>query len=127
MITEEIKQSLILSLLGMGADSVVKKENQIASELIGKICLFRTYSAGVHFGKLVERDGRECLVTDSRRIYSWVKACSLSQLAMEGSKDFDNCKIATLVNAILLTEVIEIIPVVESVVKDFYGAKIWKS
>lgn len=127
MLTEETKQSLILNLLGIESKNEVKETKQIASSLIGKVCLFRTYSAGVHFGKLVERHGKECLIKDSRRIYSWVKACSLSQLAMEGSKDFDACKISVVVDEIFLSEVIEIILVSEDVANDFYGAKIWKS
>lgn len=125
MLSEETKQAMMLSLLGLDGKKE-NKSNQVASNMIGKVCMFRTYSAGVHYGELVERDGRECLVKNSRRIFYWTKACSLSQLAMEGSRDFENCKIAMEVPELFLSEVIEIIPMPESTVKAFKGAPIWK-
>ena len=45
---------------------------------------------------------------------------------MEGSKNFDGCKIAMPVDEIILEQVIEIIPMKRSVVDAFRGAKIWK-
>ena len=50
------------------------------------IVLVRTYSAGVHFGTLASRDGREVVLTNARRLYQWSGACSLSQVATEGVK-----------------------------------------
>lgn len=123
MISEETKQTLILSLLGLDDK---KDKNQIASNLIGKVCMFRTYSAGVHFGELVERDGKECLVKNSRRVFYWTKACSLSQLAMEGSQEIDKCQIAMEVPELFLSEVIEVIPMSESAKKQLQGASVWK-
>ena len=35
--------------------------------MIGKQVIVRTYSAGVHFGRLVERDGKEVVLNDARR------------------------------------------------------------
>lgn len=122
--TNELKEKIILSLLNVDENKVEKK--QIASSMIGRVCMFRTYSAGVHYGELVERDGRECLLKNSRRIFYWVKACSLSQLAMEGSKDFDNCKIAMTVPELFLSEVIEIIPMSEVTVDLFNESPVWK-
>ena len=108
MLSKETKQNLILSLLGL--DETKTTSHQVASSMIGKVCMFRTYSAGVHFGELVERDGKECLVKNSRRVFYWSKACSLSQLAMEGSVNISECKIAMEVPELFLSEVIEIIP-----------------
>ena len=79
-----------------------------------------------HVGDLAERDGRECLVLKSRRIWYWKDACTLSQLAMEGSKSIDECKIAMKVPEILLTEVIEVIPMSEKAITNIMGAKEWK-
>ena len=124
MLSEETKQTLILSLLGL--DEKSKSTSNVGQSLIGKVCMFRTYSAGVHFGELVERNGKECLVKDSRRVYYWTEACSLSQLAMESSKNLEGCKIAMSVDEILLSEVIEIIPMTEKASTHLYGAKEWK-
>lgn len=79
--------------------------------MIGKIVMVRTYSAGVHFGTLVSKDGKEIVLRDARRVFYWTNACSLSQLANQGSqnKNTEN-KISVAVSEILLTEAIEIIP-----------------
>jgi len=95
------------------------------SGFIGKVCMFRTYSAGVHFGELVEKDGRECLVKNAKRVFYWSHACSLSQLAIEGSKKVEDCKISMAVPEILLTEVIEIIPMPEAAIKNL-SEVVWK-
>jgi hypothetical protein len=97
-----------------------------ARGMIGKTCMFRTYSAGVHFGELAEKQGQSCLVKNAQRVFYWTEACSLSQLAMEGSKNFDGCKIAMPVDEMVLEQVIEIIPMSEETVKLFREAKVWK-
>jgi len=52
-----------------------------------KYVIVRTYSAGVFAGTLVSREGREVTLADARRIWYWDGAASLSQLAMEGTKE----------------------------------------
>lgn len=103
-----------------------KQTKNIASHFIGRTCMFRTYSAGVHFGDLVAKEGQTCLVKSAQRVHYWVEACSLSQLAMEGSKNFDGCRISMPVDEIILEQVIEIIPMPESTVVAFREAKLWK-
>jgi len=94
--------------------------------MLGKVCVFRTYSAGVHVGTLEFKEGRECLVKDSRRIWYWKGACSLSQIAVDGSKNIDECQIAMKVPEIWLTEVIEIIPMSNDAIKVIFNAPEWK-
>lgn len=103
-----------------------KKESIIDRCMVGKTCMFRTYSAGVHFGELVEKEGQSCLVKNAQRVFYWTEACSLSQLAMEGSKNFSGCKIAMPVDEIVLEQVIEIIPMPDKTVKAFREAIVWK-
>ena len=119
MLKELIKEILKDELSG-------KTQINQQDDLVGDVCMFRTYSAGVHFGELISRDGKECWVKNARRVWSWAGACSLSQLAMEGSKDLDNCKIAVVVDKILLTEVIEIIPMRLKAYENLNKAKEWK-
>ena len=38
---------------------------------IGNYVVVRTYSAGVHCGKLENRNGREVTLKETRRIWSW--------------------------------------------------------
>lgn len=75
-----------------------------------KFVLIRTYSAGVHFGTLVERNGQEVLLKNARRLWSWSGALSLSEVAMKGI-DLKNSKISVPVDEILITQAIEIITV----------------
>ena len=78
-------------------------------QLIGKYVIVRTFSAGVFAGTLASRDGKEAVLTDTRRIWQWSGAATLSELAMRGTSDPDECKFPCPVSLILLTEVIEII------------------
>lgn len=79
---------------------------------IGDFVLIRTYSAGVHFGTLFEKDGKEVTLINARRLWSWTGALSLSEIANKGL-DLKNSKISVAVEAITLTEATEIIKVSE--------------
>jgi hypothetical protein len=76
--------------------------------MIGKEVIVRTYSAGVHFGTLQSREGKEVILSNARRIWHWVGAFTLSAVAMKGIAQ--DSKISVAVPEILLTEAIEIIP-----------------
>lgn len=69
--------------------------------------IVRTYSAGVHFGYLRSRTGREVTLERSRRIWRWAGAWTLSEIATSGL-DVAKSKVAAPVT-ITLTEAIEII------------------
>lgn len=73
-----------------------------------KYVIVRTYSAGVHCGVLVAREGREVTLTEARRIWRWAGAYTLSEIAT-GSLDTEKSKISAPVGEIVLTEAIEII------------------
>ena len=79
------------------------------SELIGKYVIVRTYSAGVFAGILKARDGKEVILNNSRRIWYWDGAASLSQLAISGTSKPENCKFPEVIAHHELTEAIEII------------------
>lgn len=91
-----------------------------------RLVMVRTYSAGVHFGELVSREGKEVVLKNAHRVYSWVNACSLSQLATQGSQDeASGNKISVAVPEIILTEAIEIIPMTREVFENLTEF-IWK-
>ena len=94
--------------------------------MLGKICVVRTYSAGVFIGKVVERDGKEVRMTDARRLWYWDGAASLSQLANEGVSKPKNCKFPAPVAEIILTEAIEIIPATEAAIASISAVPEWK-
>lgn len=94
--------------------------------MIGKYCIVRTYSAGVHAGTLKAHNGKEVILTDSRRIWYWDGAASLSQLANDGTSKPGNCKFPAPTPEILLTEAIEIIPCSEKARTSIEGVHQWK-
>lgn len=95
--------------------------------MIGKYVIVRTYSAGVFAGTLIERNGKEATLSNARRLWWWEGAASLSQLAMSGTSKPEKCKFPEEVSEVLLTEVIEIIPVTDSAQKNISEVKVWKS
>jgi hypothetical protein len=95
-----------------------------------KYCVIRSYGAGVFCGYVKEQksdvNGVNVVLINSRRIFYWTEACSLSQLAIEGSKDINNCKIAIVVPEQFIANVIEIIPMSQEAAKQIQGAVEWK-
>lgn len=89
------------------------------------VCI-RTYSAGVHFGYLKSREDKFVELVNAIRVYYWDGACSLSQLAVEGSKKLENCKYSVTVPHIILTEAIEIIDVTDFARTQMEGAERWR-
>jgi hypothetical protein len=76
-----------------------------------KIVLVRTYSAGVHVGELVSRDGKEVTLKDAHRIWRWRGANTLTELALRGaSQDYTRISERSP-GEIVLTEAIEVIDV----------------
>ena len=93
--------------------------------MIGKTCIVRTYSAGVFLGTVAERNGKEAVLTNARRIWYWDGAASLSQLALDGTSKPENCKFPAAVPQVLLTEVIEIIPASEKAINSITAVPVW--
>ena len=88
--------------------------------------IVRTYSAGVFFGDLVSRKGKEVVMRNARRLWYWSGASSLSQLSVDGVKNPGLCKFPCPVESIILTEAIEIIPCTPTAVASIEGVPIWR-
>jgi hypothetical protein len=97
----------------------------IGQDLIGKYVIVRTYSAGCHAGFLAARDGREVVLTDSRRLWQWAGAASLSELAQRGTSRPGDCKFPAPVSQILLTEAIEIMAASSEGQASIDGVPVW--
>ena len=89
-------------------------------------CIVRTYSAGVFAGYVKSREGREVMVVNSRRLWHWSGAASLSQMAEEGTTAPDSCKFPCVVEHTVLLEAIEIIKCSEQARKSIQGVEVWK-
>lgn len=80
--------------------------------MIGKYVIVRCRDAGVHTGVLVSHHGRECVLSDSRRLWYWKPANKqkfLSGVATDGLHS--DSKVGKPVDRIHLTENCEIIQV----------------
>jgi len=120
-ISKETEKALILKLLDLQTDESKNK----CHPYIGKLVMVRTYSAGVHFGTLKSKEGEMVILENAHRVHYWACACSLSQLAMEGDKKPEECRISMAVDTISLEGVNELIPMPQSTF-DNLTSKIWK-
>ena len=101
--------------------------NQPAEQYNGmKYCIVRTYSAGVFAGYVESRNGQEVVVRKARRIWYWAGAASLSQLAVDGTRQPDNCKFPCEVDKVELLQVIEILVCTKKAQESIQEVKIWK-
>ena len=102
----------IQSLLGSKGDKTGSLNRMIGSKVI-----IRTYSAGVWFGTLEQKDRNEVILRNARRMWSWwaKEGISLSSVSVHGIKQ-DKSKIAETVDAVWL-EAIEIIPCTDDAIK----------
>lgn len=110
-----------------GRDYVLKGSNVNESNVSESYVIVRTYSAGVHAGELVSKEGKAVILKNARRLWYWKGAASLSQLAMEGVSAPDDCKFPCEVAKIELTEAIEIIPCTKIAIASIKGVKVWEA
>lgn len=101
-------------------------QQEVYMDLTGKVCMVRTYSAGVFLGEVVSRDGKEVHLKNARRMWYWDGAASLSQLATDGTSKPGNCKFPAAVDDVLLTEAIELIPATEAAIASIAAVTVWK-
>jgi hypothetical protein len=83
--------------------------------------IIRTYSAGVHAGYLSERKGKEVELINSRRLWYWDGAFTLSKLAVDGTAKPEECKFSCVVPKIKLTEAIEVIFCTKKAIESIQG------
>jgi hypothetical protein len=91
-----------------------------------KYVIVRTYSAGVFAGFLQSRNGQEVVLTKARRLWYWVGAASLSQLAVDGTSKPNECKFPVAVPRVELLQAIEILDVTKKAQSIIEAVKIWQ-
>lgn len=98
----------------------------MAPDLDGmEYCMVRTYSAGVFAGYIESRNGKEAVLRNARRIWYWDGAASLSELATRGTSKPESCLFPVAVDKVILTEVIEIIPITAEAKASIDKVAIW--
>lgn len=83
-----------------------------AIDLTNRRVLIRCDRAGVHFGTLIQQNGREVHLKNARRLWNWKNALALYDVASKGI-DLKNSKIDGPVDESVLLDVIEIIPIMK--------------
>ena len=105
----EIKE--LMSMFGNSLPSGCKSH-----PMLGKRCLIRTYSAGVHIGDIVYIDGMEVKLENALRLWKWEGGgLSLSAVANDGIKGGR----LNETGEVYLTNVIEIIPTTKEAEKSY--------
>ena len=97
---------------------------------VGHYVIVRSKNAGVFAGMLQSLkgiDGKTAEMKGARRLWYWSGAASLSQLAMEGVKNPDQCKFPIEVDQELIFETVEILKVSEEARKSIAAVPVWKS
>ena len=89
-------------------------------QLVGQICVVRTYSAGVHIGEIVSINGTECELKNAQRLFSWEGAFTLSEVANIGVSTESRLAMPT---TIYLSQAIEYIPATAQAIETFKKAK----
>jgi hypothetical protein len=87
-----------------------------AAKKARKLVLVRTYSAGVHFGELVARKGKELTLANTCRIWRWRGANTLSEIALRGIEPASggHSRVSECVAENTLTEAIEVLSVTDA-------------
>lgn len=94
--------------------------------MIGKQVIVRANGAGVFFGTLKEKNGAECTLINTRKLYYWDGACAVEQLAVDGTTKPDNCKFTVWVKEIQIENVLQTIPCTKKSIDSLSSVKIWK-
>lgn len=88
--------------------------------------IIRCDRAGVFFAEIKEKRGSEADLLNARRIYYWDGAATLSQLAMEGVTNPNDCKFTVTVPEMTVLGIIEVIPCSDAAIENINSVKIWK-
>lgn len=89
-------------------------------------CIIRAKDAGVFAGYIKARNGDVVTMTEVRRLWKWAGACSLSQLAVDGTCEPDDCMFTVTVPEMTILGVIEMIPCSETAQISIRGVAEWK-
>lgn len=98
----------------------VKKEKE-------RYVIIRSTNAGCFAGFLLSRNGDSVVLKNSRRLWYWAGAASLSQLAMEGTSRPKDCKFPPTVATHEILGVIEILDTTEKAKISIEGVPEWRA
>lgn len=101
------------------------RDNSSNHPMIGKHCVIRTYSAGIHIGTIKAIDGMEVLLENAFRLWYWEGAFTLTKVAKSGVSS--KSRRSEEIDEIYLTQVIEFIPTTDEARKTYEKLEIKNS
>lgn len=105
--------------------------NLIYDQYIGKMCIVRTYAAGVFFAEVMEIESGEgvghaiAILNKCRRIWKWSGATELSDLAENGIKNKSDSRISVPTDRHLALGVVEILLCSEKCINNINSIPNW--
>lgn len=83
--------------------------------------------SGVFVGFLKNQTGNQVTILESRRLFYWDGAASISQIALQGVSKPQNCKFPEQVPEHQILDVIEIIPCSSEAYENIKKVPVWKT
>lgn len=99
-----------------------QQEAVAVTDYDGKKVLVRSYGAGVYFGTLEWMRGTTVKMTKVRNIWHWTGASCLSQIANEG---VTGDKIGPVVGSMVITNVLQVIPMTDAACQNLENQRQW--
>lgn len=94
--------------------------------MIGKKVLARGDQSGVFYGTLAEQYGQEVRLTDVRNIWRWEGARCLMDLARDGVSSPERCNFSVVLDEIVMTDCVQLLPVSEKAAGIIEAVPEWK-
>lgn len=88
--------------------------------------IVRCDKSGVFAGEIKKREGQDVVIKNCRRIWYWDGACSLSELAINGTQKPEDCNFTVVVDELEVLDAIEIIKCTKKAENSIKGVKEWK-
>jgi len=104
----------------------VPKEPNALKQNGSPYVIVRTEKAGAFAGYLGSRADQEATLINSRRLWYWDGAATLSQLSQEGTTKPENCKFPCEEPTKIVMGVIEVIQTTEKARKSIMSVPVWK-
>ena len=107
----------------------VPKSSVQESVKTGPLSIVRCESAGVFLAEVLTYQPANgiAVLRNSRRLWYWSGAASLSQLAVDGTSKPKDCKFPVAVPSMTVAKVIEIIPVTEKAAESLTKVAVWNA
>jgi hypothetical protein len=121
----EIINAVVKSLLDSGSAEQSASPSSIYAPYVGKYAIIRSYTSGVHFGKIKQIEHEVVALTEARRIHYWDGANSCTDIAIGGILNKKDSRVAAALDEHLIQGVNEVIPCSDKAIECLKSFPIW--